>query len=257
MGKELATTSKAANTVAALIKKTGPQFAMAMGKAMDPDRFVRTCITTVRTTPALARCNPQSLLGALMQCAQLQLDPGPLGHAYLVPFGSEATLIIGYKGLIELAYRSKQVILVQARTVHENDQFRQVLGTEDRLEHVPPPFGQDRGAVVGVYATAKLSTGATVFEVLTRDEVEQFRAMSRGKNSPAWKDHWNAMAKKTVVRRLATWLPMATDLQKAVEAENAWERGEAPTVEVLDQDAEDAPYIENDQADAAAEAAPN
>lgn len=224
-GKELTTTTKARGGIMAAIQRQAPQFRLALGKSMDPERFTRVAMTTVRTSDALMRCNPQSVLASLMLCAQLNLEPGPLGHAYLVPFGSECTFIVGYQGLIELAYRSGQVLSIYAELVHEHDAFEQHLGTERRIEHKPPPFGQARGKVVGVYAVAKLRGGATQFVVMTADEVERIRQMSRGKNSMMWEDHWEAAAKKTVIRQLAKWIPKSTEMQAAIAADDAAERG--------------------------------
>lgn len=226
-GKELTTTTGGRKSIATLIQKQAPQFKLALGKSMDPERFTRVAMTTVRTNEGLQRCNPQSVLASLMLCAQLNLEPGPLGHAYLVPFGNECTFIVGYQGLIELAYRSGQVLSIYAELVHEHDAFEQRLGTDRTIDHKPPPFGQPRGKVVGVYAVAKLRGGATQFVVMTADEVERIRQMSRGKNSLMWKDHWEAAAKKTVIRQLAKWIPKSTEMQAAIAADDAAERGAA------------------------------
>lgn len=226
MGKELATRSSQANRLVSLIQQQSPQFRMALGKNIDPQRFVRICMTTIRTNPTLQKCEPGSVLASLMLCAQLSLEPGPLGHAYLVPFGGECVFIPGYQGLIELAYRSGKVLNIYAELIHEHDHFRVALGTDRKLEHTPPAFGQDRGKVIGVYAVAKLAGGADpVFVTLTRDEVERFRSMSRGKNSPAWKDHWEAMAKKTAVRQLSKWIPKSTEMVTALEADKLADTG--------------------------------
>lgn len=227
MGKELVATSGKANSIVAAIQNSRQQFAMALGKNIDPQRFIRVAMTTIRTNPDLANCSRASVLGSLLQCAQLSLEPGPLGQAYLVPYGGECVFIPGYQGLIELAYRSGKVSSIYAELIHEKDAFREVLGTERRIEHQPPPFGEDRGKVIGVYAVAKLTGGADPqFVVMTRAEVEAHRDMSRAKNVMAWKGHWNAMAKKTAVRQLAKWIPKSTELVQALEAETSFEKGQ-------------------------------
>ena len=117
-------TSGGAKTIFDLIKASEKQFAVALGRTIDPERFVRVALTTVRTNPSLAGCNPQSLLAALMLSAQLGLEPGgPLGHAYLVPFKNEVTFIPGYRGLITLARRSGEVASIRAHAVFDGDEF--------------------------------------------------------------------------------------------------------------------------------------
>ncbi|HEJ2203269.1 TPA: recombinase RecT, partial [Pseudomonas aeruginosa] len=112
--------------------KIKAQMALALPKHMTADRLARIALTEIRKVPALAKCNQESFLGAVMQCAQLGLEPGnALGHAYLLPFGngkakdglSNVQLIIGYRGMIDLARRSGQIVSLTARTVHQNDQF--------------------------------------------------------------------------------------------------------------------------------------
>src|SRR5690554_876854 len=143
------------NTLAALIERQKPEIARALPKHMDPDRLARIATTVLRQTPQLGAADPASFLGALMTCAQLGLEPGPLGHAYLVPFRNnktntvEVTFIPGYRGLLELARRSGQVRSVAAHVVKDGDDFEFSLGLHPRLEHKP---GHKRGDTTHVYA---------------------------------------------------------------------------------------------------------
>src|SRR5690554_3088052 len=143
------------NTLTALIERQKPEIARALPKHMDPDRLARIATTVLRQTPQLGQCTPESFLGALMTCAQLGLEPGPLGHAYLVPFKNnktgmfEVTFIPGYRGLVELARRSGQVQSVQAHVVREGDRFDYEFGLNPKLEH--KPAGSD-GEVTHAYA---------------------------------------------------------------------------------------------------------
>lgn len=226
-GRELVARKTQTNDIATLVQRQAPAFRAALGKTVDPEVFVRTALTTLRTTPGLAECKRESVLGALMLSAQLGLVPGPLGEAYLVPFGRECTFIVGYQGLMKLAYNSGKVTSIYAEMIHENDHFQVVRGTDRKLIHEEPkPFGSPRGKVIGVYAVAKLAGAAEPqFVVLTFDEVERFRQMSRGKNSMMWKDHWEAAARKTAVRQLAKWIPKSVELQRAIAADDAAEEG--------------------------------
>lgn len=180
------------------------QMALAMPKSMTPDRLTRIVMTECRKTPALLKCAPESFYGAVLQCAALGLEPGSaLGHCYLLPFGNgkdkqgrpNAQLIIGYRGMIDLARRSGQIISLQAWTVHAQDTFNYQLGLEPDIQHVPASTA-DRGPVTHVYAVAKLKGGGIQFEVMSRAEIEKVRSTSKAGNSGPWASHWDEMAKK-------------------------------------------------------------
>ena len=198
------------------------QIALALPKHLNPDRMARIVTTEVRKTPALLECSPKSLFGAVIQASQLGLEPGSaLGHCYLLPFRNrkqkarDVQLIIGYRGMIDLARRSGQVISIVARAVYEADTFTYAYGLEDTLEHAPFE-GKDRGALTHVYAIAKLKGGGVQWEVMTRAEVDAIRAQSKAADSGPWVTHYDEMAKKTVVRRLFKFLPVSVEIQTAV-----------------------------------------
>ena len=224
------------------------QMALAMPKSMTPDRLTRIVMTECRKTPALMKCAPESFYGAVLQCAALGLEPGSaLGHCYLLPFGNgkdksgrpNAQLIIGYRGMIDLARRSGQIVSLQAWTVHAQDTFNYQLGLNPDIEHVPASVA-DRGPVTHVYAVAKLKGGGVQFEVMSRAEIEKIRSASKAGNSGPWSSHWDEMAKKTVIRRLFKYLPVSIEAVRAVEIDEKTDRGEATT----DQDFLDAEFIE-------------
>lgn len=224
------------------------QMALAMPKSMTPDRLTRIVMAECRKTPALLKCAPESFYGAVLQCAALGLEPGSaLGHCYLLPFGNgkdkqgrpNAQLIIGYRGMIDLARRSGQIVSLQAYCVHEQDTFNYKLGLDPDIEHIPASVA-DRGKVTHVYAVAKLKGGGVQFEVMSRAEIEKVRTSSKAGNSGPWSSHWEEMAKKTVIRRLFKYLPVSIEAVRAVEIDEKTDRGEATT----DQDFLDAEFIE-------------
>lgn len=229
-------------------KKFQAQMALALPKSMTADRLTRIVMTECRKAPALLKCAPESFYGAVLQCAALGLEPGSaLGHCYLLPFGNgkdksgrpNAQLIIGYRGMIDLARRSGQIISLQAWTVHAQDTFNYQLGLEPDIQHVPASTA-DRGPVTHVYAVAKLKGGGIQFEVMSRAEIEKVRSTSKAGNSGPWASHWDEMAKKTVIRRLFKYLPVSIEAVRAVEIDEKTDRGEATT----DQDFLDAEFIE-------------
>lgn len=212
--------------------KMKQQMALAMPKHMTADRMMRIALTEVRKVPALGQCNIESFMGAIMQCAQLGLEPGSaLGHAYLLPFGngkakdgkSNCQLIIGYRGMIDLARRSGQIVSLTARTVHENDTFKYEFGLEETMQHIPADG--DRGKMTHVYAVAKLKGGGVQFDVMSRADVDKVRSTSKAGTNGPWVTHFEEMAKKTVIRRLFKYLPVSIEIQHAVTLDERADAG--------------------------------
>lgn len=207
-------------SIAGLMKSYQSEIARALPRHMNADRMARVALTQCRTTPALMKCKPESLFGAIIQCSQLGLEPGNgLGHAYLLPYGQEVTLIIGYRGMIDLARRSGQIVSLEAHAVYQGDQFECTFGLDSTLKHQPDwqnPNRTNADRLQFVYAVAKLKDGGTQFEVMSRAEVDGIRARSRAGRSGPWVTDYAAMALKTVIRRLFKYLPVSIELQQAV-----------------------------------------
>lgn len=221
------------------------EIARALPKHMNADRMARIVTTEIRRTPKLLACDAKSLFGAVIQSSQLGLEPGGgLGHAYLVPYGKECQLIIGYRGMIDLARRSGQMISLSGEAVYAKDRFEYELGLEPKLKHVPS-IDEDRGPLVYVYAVAVLQGGGRQFIVMSRGDVERIKKRSKASNNGPWQTDYDAMAIKTVIRRLFKYLPVSIELQRAVVLDEAAERGEQNNAAVLDGDyfvtTEDAP----------------
>ena len=187
--------------------KVKDQIEKALQSLCKVDRFLRIAMTAITKNPKLAECSQTSLISCLLDCATLGIDPDGR-RAHLIPYGTTCTLIIDYKGLVELVRRSGEVVKIHADVECENDIFEYDCG--EVTKHIID-FKGDRGAVYAVYATATMKDGAVQAEVMTVADVEKIRQSSRGKNSSPWTQHWNEMAKKTVFRRLAKWLPLASE----------------------------------------------
>ena len=206
-----------APTVGDLIEQLRPQIERALPNTMSADRFARIVLTTLRTSPNLAKCNPHSLMAACMLSAQLGLEPGPLGHAYFVPFGKEVTFIIGYRGMLDLARRSGEIRSIEAREVCANDKFEYAFGLEPKLTHVPATG--ERGEPTHYYGIAKFADGSYYFEVLSKEDVDGYRKRSRASNGGPWVTDYSAMARKTVIRRMAPYLPLSPEAARAVASD--------------------------------------
>ena len=220
---------------------------IALPRHLNIERFIRVSFTVLSQNPKLYACERRSLLGALVQVAQLGLEPGVIGQAFLVPFNDRkrqvqvVQLIPGYKGLLELARRSGQISTFHAWPVYEGDHYRVVLGTEPKIEHVPSDkpiaWVEDVGKgdkrwrrrpMVAVYAVARMKDGAVQFDSMRRDECEWHRdRFSRAAGDGPWVTDFEEMSKKTVLRRLAKLLPASVELQTAVALDEMAEVGVA------------------------------
>lgn len=199
-----------------LIKAMEPEIKKALPSVITPERFTRMVFTALSSTPKLQQCTPQSFLGAMMQAAQLGLEPNtPVGQAYLIPYGNVCQFQLGYKGLLDLAYRSGEIKDIQAHEVHENDEFEYELGLEPKLKHIPAM--SNRGPVTMYYAVWHTKTGGYGFEVMSKEDVLEFaQKKSKSFRNGPWQTDFDAMAKKTVLKRALKYAPIATDFVKAV-----------------------------------------
>lgn len=235
--------------IAYLLKSKQSEIEKMLPKHLNAERLLKVAQIAATTTPALAKCDVPSLIGAIGQCAQMGLEPNTvLGHAYLVPFNTKrkdgegnerwvnsVQVIIGYKGLIDLARRSGQIVSIAAHEVCEKDHFDLVYGLEEKLEH-KPALGE-RGKVIGYYAVAKLKDGGHCFEFMSQHQIDQIMVgtQSKGKYGP-WKDHPIEMGRKTVIRRLAKYLPLSIEFQTAAALDSMAETGKDQHLDALDTD---------------------
>jgi len=197
---------------------------------MKPERMMRLMANAIRTTPKLGECDPMSLLGGLMTCAGLGLEPNTImGHAYLIPFKNnrkkitEVQLVVGYKGLIDLARRSGHITSISANIHYSDDEvWEYEEGTEARLRHIP---GAQEGDKRHAYAIAKFRDGGHAYVVLPWAKVMKIRDGSQGWQTAVkfgatdrnpWKSHEDEMAKKTAIRALAKYLPLSVEFRDAL-----------------------------------------
>lgn len=237
--------------VAYLLESRKDDIAKMMPRHLTTERLLKVAQVACSTTPALLECETASLVSAIGQCAQLGLEPNTiLGHAYLVPFNAKrktptgekwvkaVQVIIGYKGLIDLARRSGQIVSIAAHEVCEKDHFELVYGLEEKLEH-KPALG-DRGETLGFYAVAHLKGGGHAFEwmsvsqiIAIRDESQGWQQAVKFKNtaSSPWTKHFPEMGRKTVIRRLAKYLPLSIEFQTGVALDDMASTGRDQNLE--------------------------
>lgn len=224
----------------ALLDDAKKRIAAVLPPDVKPERFAQTVLSAYNRTPELQACSARSVVQALIKAAEIGLTPNSaLGHAYLVPFNNkakvngkdvwskEAQLVIGYKGYIHLACRSGFFRAVDARTVKMSDRFTLMFNPRPVFEHVPY-FGADAGPTILVYAYGVTRDGEVVLEAMTREEVEKVRAAAPSKESPAWRNWWEEMAKKTAVKRLLKDQPCGDLMALALDADDAAEAAYVP-----------------------------
>ena len=209
-------------TMQQYIKAMECEIKKALPSVITPERFTRMVLSAISTNPKLASCTKASFLGAMMNAAQLGLEPNtPLGQAYILPYINkgvlEAQFQLGYKGLIDLAYRSGEVEVVQAHIVYENDEFECEYGLEPKLTHTPAD--KDRGEPIKVYAVFKTKSGGYGFEVMSMEDVRIHASKySKAYNSSfsPWKTNFEEMAKKTVLKKVLKYAPLKSDFVRGI-----------------------------------------
>lgn len=213
------------------------QIAMALPKHISVDNMARACITVIRQNPDLLKCTKASLMSVIMTCSQLGIFPGPLGHAYFVGFRrkikgengqpdkwvQDVQLIIGYRGLIDLARRSGDIVTICGEAIHENDVFVYRKGYQEELSH--EPNFRNPGKLIGFYAYATTKDGGRYATVMSLEAVEAIRQRSKAKDSGPWCTDYEEMGKKTVTRRLCKWLPLSTEAQTQIRQDELEEFG--------------------------------
>ena len=202
------------------IKKMEGEIAKALPSVITPERFTRITLSALSANNQLAQTTPQSFLGAMMTAAQLGMEPNtPLGQAYLIPYKNhgilECQFQLGYKGLIDLAYRSGEVNIIQAQVVYENDEFEYSFGLEPKLTH--RPASGERGEPLFVYAMFRTKGGGMGYDVMSVEDIHAHaKRFSKAYSNGPWQTNFEEMAKKTVLKRVLKYAPLKSDFVRAV-----------------------------------------
>lgn len=218
-------------TMLDLLKKQETEIAKALPKHVDATEFLRAAITVIKSNEKLLQCDPLTVLGGVMLAGQLGLVLGPLGHAYLVPFRNnrtgrmEAQFIIGYKGKLDLAWRSGRLLSHSAGVIREGDKWEYSV-REDGIHflHEPQLGDADRPAVA-YYYRASLKDGGHHVQFVTPAEVERHRKRSKSKDNGPWVTDYEAMALKTAVHVATPWLPLSVEVANDLSRDEVVARG--------------------------------
>ena len=215
------------------------QVALSLPSHMTPDRFTRIALTAFTKTPKLLECTRESLLRCLMDCSSMGLEPDGR-HAHLIPYRdnrrnvTDCTLIIDYKGIIELVRRDPKVLDVQCFTIRQND----TASWENGVVSHSFPIGGDRGAVIATYTVITWANGQrSTGEPFQKADAEKARKSSRSGESGPWKDHFDEMWKKSNIRRDSKMWSLSPEIRAALDKDDDRidERASKPPLMVLQQ----------------------
>lgn len=214
--------SKDARTLKDWVEVYQPEIKKALPSAITPERFARLVTTALSANEKLQQCTPKSFIGAMLQAAQVGLEPNTvLQQAFLIPRRNgktgeyETVFELGYHGMINLAYRGG-VVEISAEVVYSGDEFEYSLGMDRALKHKPAM--KDRGEPICVYATWKSKEGGAGFAVMSIEDVRKHAAQysesyKSGYSSP-WKSDFLSMAKKTVLKQALKYAPVNVEFQR-------------------------------------------
>lgn len=213
---DLTDSAKAIQTVETeLLSDYGEILGQMLGDyGYDMKRFVVTIVNAVKKNPVLMECTKESLLSSVLASAQLGLDiDSPMGYCYMIPYINkkrnvrEAKFIIGYKGIVELLYRSNHVLKVNSKIVYEKDDFHYEEGIETVLKHVPYIKG-DAGKRIGTYTVVKLQNGENIVIWVSAKEIEALRMKSTAQDIYLEaNDPTGNMWKKAGIRQIIKYIP--------------------------------------------------
>lgn len=213
-----------------LLATNMPVIKNVLPKHLTPERIMRIAYTAISTTPKLRECSHASLLNCILTASMLGLEIGnTMGYAYLIPFKTQATLIIGYKGYQKLAWQSGKIKSFSYHPVYENDTFSYEYGLDPKLKHVPST--ENRGKLKYAYAVVQYKEGGFDFEVVTQDDINVAKkrsvAVKCNKKDSPWlqEDLEYTMWCKTAVRKLSKRLPQSPELMQAINIEEQAEVG--------------------------------
>jgi recombination protein RecT len=225
------------------------EFQAALPSHIKPERFQRVVLTVVQLQPGLLSADRKSLLAACLNCAKDGLVPDGR-EAALVLYGNRVQYLPMFTGIQKRIRNSGDVASIEAHVIHENDTFVIRRGLDSTIEHLPL-FPGDRGKIIGAYAIAKFKDGSDpVFEVMDLDAIERVRKVSKSGGSGPWVQWYEEMARKTVFRRLAKWLPMDAEIDTLLRRDD---NAGSPTTDspMIEGEAQPSPLLVQDSFEAA------
>jgi recombination protein RecT len=212
-----------------------PELKKALPSHMTSQKFIRTVQTALSTNPDLVTADRRSFMAACMRLASEGLLADGR-EAAIVTFktknGVIATPMPMIQGILKKVRNSGELSSISPQVVYENDDFEYWIDENgEHLKHRPNLNG-DRGQLKLVYCIAKTKDGGIYIEVMSKEEIEKVRNTSRSKDGGPWSQWYTEMARKTVIRRLAKRLPVSSDIDGLIRADDElYDLGDKPNVE--------------------------
>jgi recombination protein RecT len=195
-----------------------------------PQEFLVKVSNAIRKNPELLRCSSQSLFGSILYFAEIGLPFNtPEGFGYISTEynegGYEAVPIIGYRGLIEIAYRNPKVKSIRIQAVYEGDEFEYEYGTQEYIKHKPNIFAKGERKLIAVYAIVKIQDIDPLFVVVHKAQLDELKKISKSSSEFAKNDVFNIMESKVAIKLLFKMLPKTSNevLMKALELDNKFD----------------------------------
>jgi len=231
-----------AKSIEQVLQQNAEKIKATLPRHITVDKMIAIVMNSIRRTPKIAECTPISVYSCVMQAAQLGIPPDDIrGLAYIIPFWNkhknsyEAQLMPGYKGFIQLAKESGEIVDCYSRVVYSREPFTIREGTERILEHTPLPPHQ-RGEVIGAYTVLQLRNGIKTFTFMWEEEIQACRRRSKAANDGPWVTDTDEMRKKTTIRRAMKTLNLSPTIDKAVALDELVETEKSSREEFEDND---------------------
>jgi recombination protein RecT len=203
------------------------------GTGVSEATFVAQVANALRATPKLWQCDPETVLGAGLKCAQLGLAPNDGRNlAFIIPYGNTAQFQLGYGGVMELARRAAPGLVFTGAAVYHGDEFEFDRGSGVIVHRDAATLGKKReGDAYYWWVRALYPDGTSIVEGLDRAGVEYHRSFSKQPNGEMWSKSYDAGALKSVVLQMRRWLPSSAQMAAALAADET-------TLDVRDPDRE-------------------
>lgn len=204
-----------------LVENNWGRIAKVLPKHVSPERMMQLAISTINKNPKLGNCSAASVLSCFMTASSLGLEPNDvngLGQCYIIPYGKNATFIAGYRGLYKLAINSGEIKSITVEAVYDGDDFEYQMGDDAKIVHKPSMTAEHSPEkLVCVYCITRFNNGGIQRTVMTKDDIEKRRKVSKSKNDGPWVQWYEEMAKKTVIRAAAKTWPLSSEKADALE----------------------------------------
>ncbi len=198
-------------------EKHKDQLYKTLPKNIDREFYFNTQLLYISQNKELHKCTKESLFVAICQGAEFGLSFSPvLQQAYCIPYGNVATFMVGYRGQIDKILSAGKYKNIDAHVVYEKDAFDFGYGSQPFLTH-RPSLETDKGKRMCVYAIVWSLDGSFQFIILNNDELEAIKNKSKAKNSMAYNDFPDELARKAAVRRLFKYLKVTPEAQPMID----------------------------------------